>query len=87
MHISNRLLDLRPVIQSIGRELGATVAFREVAEDDAAHLAASVWAAVSVDSGAVARLVQDLGWTAADPRVPLPAAWTDRYSNLLAALF
>jgi spermidine synthase len=87
LHISNRVLDLHPVVQSIARDLGAGIVFQEVGEDDAIHLAASTWAALSTSPATLDKLVRQLGWQPADPAARLRAPWTDQYSNLLSAMF
>ncbi len=89
LHVSNKVLDLVPVIESGVRSLGRTVCVNEYFHDeripDADH---TLWMAVTTDAALLEVLKKDLGWTARDtPEKKLPAPWTDQYSNLLSALF
>jgi len=89
LHISNRNLDLAPVVANLARDAGA-VALHQVYAPPAAVLATleqtpSEWVAI-------ARRAEDLMFLAGKPGwVPLEsrgqsAVWTDDYSNLLGAL-
>ncbi|HYX43923.1 MAG TPA: fused MFS/spermidine synthase, partial [Acidimicrobiales bacterium] len=89
MHVTNRYLDLRPVIGALARDAGLTGVVRDdlrtTDEDTARAKAGSMWVAL-------ARRPVDLGPLADDPRwKPLPVrpgarVWTDDFSNLLDTL-
>jgi spermidine synthase len=87
LHISNRILDLRPVVQSIAGALGAGVLFQAMDANEELHIAASSWAALSLSPRALETLVTRLDWQRAEPPACMPAPWTDQYSNLLSAMF
>ena len=87
IHISNRNLDLAPIVAAIAPKAGLiayTRAFAPPKESDLTAASPSQWVAL-------ARAPADLGPLAADPRwkrlaVPKTKAWTDDFSNILSAL-
>ncbi|MFH1724370.1 MAG: fused MFS/spermidine synthase [Elusimicrobiota bacterium] len=88
MHISNRYLDLAPLISGLARELGFYGAVTELKSEKAAPekgLTPSRWAVLSRDRSAV-RLLEEAGWQA----LPAPPAssriWTDQRASLLPYL-
>jgi len=88
LHVSNRYLDLRPVLGATARDLGlAAAAKRElsVGSGDEGRVP-SVWVAVSRDAAAIARLVGKKGWRDLGAGPPRATAWTDRHASLLPAL-
>lgn len=87
-HVSNRYLDLRPVLGAAARDLGLAAAAKR-------HLSAgpveegrvpSVWVAVSRDPAAIGKLIGTRGWRDLAAGPPRAAAWTDRHASLLPAL-
>ncbi len=85
LHISNRYLDLRPVVAAVAADLGVAAririrAPRRTDEASAEGLTGSIWAVLAPDSTGLGPL---RGWSrpAVNPRV---RAWTDDYSNLFA---
>ncbi|MEI7527672.1 MAG: fused MFS/spermidine synthase [Elusimicrobiota bacterium] len=85
-HISNRYLDLKPLMAAAARDLGVHGAVR--AESTAAGGGAGAqkaqWAAFSRDGGKILRLEAAAAWRDAavfDSRFVRP--WTDRYASLL----
>jgi spermidine synthase len=88
LHVSNRYLDLRPVLAATARDLGLSAAskrqiFSGLVEEGRV---ASVWVAVAPDPAAIGRLVEKKGWRALDARASRATAWTDRHASLLPAL-
>jgi SAM-dependent methyltransferase len=84
VHISNRYLDLVPVVEQAARAL--SLELREVDNDDDAEAGVyrSDWLLVSASPSAFAGpLLQDAQTTEGDPRVRL---WTDDYSDLYRIL-
>ena len=89
VNVTNRYLDLRPVIGALARDAGLTGVVRDdldtTDEDTARAKTGSMWVAL-------ARRPADLGPLASDPRwKPLPVrsgarAWTDDFSNLVDAI-
>mgnify|MGYP001213520901 FL=1 len=87
LHVSNRYLDLRPVVTRIAADLGLQIAYVEDLEgdDDGPSKSASDWLLL-----ARSRDVLDLPGIAAGARAPPAArparAWTDDYSNIVQVL-
>lgn len=90
VHISNRYLDLRPVIAAAARD-GWHAVERHYEPDDAARAdraSASIWVALSPDAGTLARLVRNGpngAWTALADNRGFPA-WTDDHASILPIL-
>jgi hypothetical protein len=82
VHISNRYLDLRPVVAGAADALGASALVRRDPPDSGTD--GSWWMAVAADPGALADLVDDPRWHPAGEAGS--AAWTDARSNLLDVL-
>ncbi len=92
-HISNRYLDLEPVLGNLGKAMGMSVysnSFEPPApmmkyEEDAPYVFRSHWVMAARRKEDFGRLLQDSGWQPAmeDPNHPV---WTDDYSNLFSVL-
>ncbi len=88
VHISNRFLDLAPMVAALAREGGWHGVLRD--DTDRAGLRAgqspSLWIALSRDRPRLAALVEDspLPWTALPP--PAPRPWTDDSASLIDLL-
>jgi hypothetical protein len=85
-HISNRHLDLHPVLGDLARsESLICVGFDDLAPDPASGKESSQWVVM-------ARQAADLGGLAGDPRWrriegrPRPEVWSDDFSNILSVL-
>jgi len=84
VHISNRYLDLVPVVQQAARALSLELREVDNEDDDEAGVYRSDWLLVSASPAAFAGpLLRDAQRTEADPRVRL---WTDDYSDLYRIL-
>ncbi|MDE2144256.1 MAG: fused MFS/spermidine synthase, partial [Elusimicrobia bacterium] len=88
VHVSNRYLDLRPVLAAAARDLGLSGAskrqvFAGRVEDG---LTASVWVALSPDGTRIERLAREKGWRTFDGNTPAAVAWTDAHASILHAL-
>jgi hypothetical protein len=86
LHISNRHLDLEPVVANLAED--ARLGGRVVQEDDspeAGGAARSTWALLAPTREALGPLADDVRWTAVkletDGRV---GTWTDDFHNLLS---
>jgi hypothetical protein len=78
VHISNRYLDLYPVVLSLARDVGKTAIHIHSPVDSSQQTLAADWVIVG-DEKSLDRLRQY-----ADDRLALPGPlWTDEYSNLL----
>ena len=86
MHITNRYLDLRPVVAAAAQQLGMHALIVELdADADDAFCRDSVWVMIARPEAAASLLEKIKG---AVPLAPRPgfAVWTDGFSNLLKIL-
>jgi hypothetical protein len=88
MHLSNRYLDLEPVVGNLARELGLTCRIERHAPTEAQQdrgYAASVWALLARRPVHLGPLASDGRWhpCAQDRGADV---WTDDYSNLLGVV-
>jgi spermidine synthase len=84
-HVSNRYLDLPPLLERLAAERGMAVRVDSDGASDtqaAEGKAPSIWVALARDEAALAVIKKDVRWQKIKPR-PGPV-WTDRFSNLLA---
>jgi len=87
VHITNRYLDLRPVLGDLARDAGLSGLVREdrdVPETD--HLAgksASVWVVAARRPAALGRLGDDPRWRPLEAPAK-PRVWTDDFSNIVS---
>lgn len=88
LHVSNRYLDLRPVLGATARDLGLSAAAkRELTAGPVEEgRVPSVWVAVSRDAAAIGALVGKKGWRILDAKASRATAWTDQHASLLPAL-
>ncbi|MGE0179409.1 MAG: fused MFS/spermidine synthase [Sphingomonas sp.] len=92
-HVSNRYLDLKPVIADIAARGGwATAMMQYLPTDEEADLNAtiSIWIALSRNPATIQRLIELSGddgpnWEALDP-TPGFAGWTDDHASILSIL-
>ena len=92
-HISNRYLDLRPVIAQLAQDGGwraAMLEYMPTQEEEARNATVSVWVALSRNPDTLQRLMALSGndataWRSVDPR-PGFTGWTDDYASILPIL-
>jgi len=87
-HISNRYLDLEPVIQGIDRSLGLAGLSERflVTEADARHgESSSTWVVVARQRADLDRFARDSRWKPVR-RDPGLRVWTDEFSNILSVI-
>lgn len=85
MHISNRYLDLRPVVAALGADRGWSAWLRDDSGNPAPGINRSYWVALARDRARLARLAAHdpaHPWTVLKPR-PGAAVWTDDRSSIL----
>jgi spermidine synthase len=83
VHVSNRYLDLKPVVRGLARELGRQALEVETDEDQSLGVEGSTWVLVTANE-AFAAGVKSLAEPArADAR---SLVWTDAFSSLLPVL-
>ena len=85
MHVSNKMLDLLPVIYSNANALGVRACEQSNESNCDPDAEFTYWAALTRDPDQFQVLVGSLGWWSRGT-AELPAPWTDRYSNVLGAL-
>jgi SAM-dependent methyltransferase len=85
LHLSNRYLDLVPVVAALETELGLTGRVRTTSGLTAAQIAdgvsGSTWAVLARDESGLRTIPRRPGWRALEGREDVPA-WTDDYSNV-----
>lgn len=88
LHVSNRYLDLRPMLAAAAGDLGLSAAAHRQTRFDPLQegQVPSTWVAMSRDPARIGTLVRESGWTALDPRVCGATAWTDQHASVLSAL-
>lgn len=88
INISNRYLDLRPMLSSMANDLGLTVYFKyhnPAKSDGVSNLfTASVYAALARKPEHIAPLVENENWTPYSGKKHVPT-WTDDYANILSS--
>lgn len=82
LHISNRFLDLEPIVGAAAARLGAR-ALHQLHRPDALEAVTSRWIVMARDARTLAALAADPRWR---PAVIGPRAWTDDHANLLDAV-
>ncbi len=84
-HISNRHLDLEPVLAGLARDAGLICLIQRdmdiAAAESAAGKSISVWAIMARNRAHLGALAQDRRWTVAREQ-PNMALWTDNYSSI-----
>lgn len=90
LHVSNRYLDLRPMLASMARELGLSGASKRLTQngrmtDDRVP---SSWVALSRDARKMDALTRGRGWAPLERSLGARAIrpWTDRHASLLPVL-
>ncbi len=86
-HISNRYVDLEPVLANLTADAGLAALVEDYEPDDESggHNWRSTWAAVARDSSDLGMLDEADGWRALEPN-PAVGLWTDDYSNIFRTL-
>ena len=86
-HLSNRYLDLEPVLGRLVEDAGAAGLIRVNTARDKELLASegdpSIWAAVAASSSSLSPLQRDSRWTALRTRAGV-ALWTDDFTNIFS---
>ncbi len=87
-HISNRYLDLRPVLVELARDarLAGVTVDRDVTDEQRALLYyGSRWVVLAAHAATLAPLVREADWEVLDPSAP-GRLWTDDYSDVLGSM-
>ncbi len=89
LHVSNRYLDLRPMLAAAARDLGLSGASKRLAQGGRVTdgRVPSSWVALSRDAGKIGALTRARGWSPlADSAAPAMKPWTDQHASLLPIL-
>jgi hypothetical protein len=84
VHISNRFIELEPVLAAIAAKRGLAVAKRDDNPADRTYLTPSTWVALSRDPAMIAALGKarpDAPWEGLMP--PAPRVWSDDHASIL----
>jgi hypothetical protein len=82
-HITNRNVDLAPVLLALGHDLGWQMLFHTSLPDDDRHIETSTWALLSRERISVPALTMASWVPGSRPDLPV---WTDDFSNLFRVL-
>lgn len=92
VHVSNRFLDLEPVVAAIGKEMGLAVRtfhYQPDAEGRTESYNASIWIALTADETAMTAFTEATGesgnWLPIETKAGVPA-WTDGFASVLPVL-
>jgi len=90
MNISNRYLDLRPMLTSLAKDMGLVVAFKFHQPEKSKEIPGSLYtpsmfAVFSTKPENIATLLEEDGWKPYDGK-KTARAWTDDYANILSSL-
>ncbi|MDE8651797.1 spermidine synthase [Novosphingobium album (ex Liu et al. 2023)] len=84
VHISNRYIELEPILAAIAKQRGLDVRVRKDIPPDGINLVASSWVAISHDPMRLVALEQtDPSAPWEDLQPPAPRAWTDDHASIL----
>ncbi len=81
IHVTNKYLDLAPVVERVAKEVGAAALLIHNSSESLKKIESSSWVIVTKNS----RLANELGFLASPIRGAKPL-WTDDYSNLFRIL-
>jgi hypothetical protein len=84
IHISNRFIDLEPVLAALAKDAGMAATVRVDDPDSAKGLTASKWVVLTPDPATLKGIAQATGpdqWRALAP--PIDAVWSDQYASTL----
>ena len=84
-HVSNRYLDLVPLLYAAAEKLGLYGCIKAKLGDNPPEIEDSIWFAVTEDLRVFSFLQSSLGWVNIKHKAIRP--WTDRYSSLVAVIY
>ncbi|ANU06724.1 spermidine synthase [Paraurantiacibacter namhicola] len=84
VNITNRFLQLKPVLSALAKEQGMVALVRDDVPDWEAGLYSSTWVVMTADPAVLAHLADKGEWE--ELPVPDRAAWTDDYASILPHL-
>ena len=84
IHISNRFIDLEPVLAALTKDAGMTAAVRVDDPDSSRGLTVSKWVLLTPDAATLSGIAQATGpgqWRELAP--PIDSVWSDQYASTL----
>lgn len=81
-HVSNRYIDVAPVLFRIAAELGLQVGYKH-GEPQGPHTEYSTWVAITSNQDTFEKLVEELQWNRLKDDYSQLRIWTDAYSSVL----
>jgi hypothetical protein len=89
VHISNRALNLEPMVFANARALGLQALYKDTEESKGEDAFSCEWMTLTRDPEAAKLLVEKLGWTDLNQHPPktIVQPWTDSYSNIVSAIW
>ena len=82
VHVSNRYVELEPIVGAAAAQMGKTARTIEAPEDDKQGISSSTWVLVADDAALFTRPP----FLPSSPITPAARQWTDDYSNLWRAM-
>ncbi len=88
LHVSNRYLDLRPMLAASAAELGLHGASKRLVQNGrmSEDRVPSCWIALSLDAAKTDALIRARGWRPLEESARGARPWTDQYASLLPVL-
>lgn len=88
IHVSNKVLDLMPVVYSDARALGLYACQKSNVGNRHPDAEDTCWMALSWNQAVVGMLTAEMEWGESAAKAEnLPRPWTDQYSNIFGAMF
>jgi hypothetical protein len=84
IHISNRFIDLEPVLAALAKDAGMVATVRADDPESSRGLTASKWVVLTPDAATLGAIAQATGaerWRALEP--PIDSVWSDQYASTL----
>ncbi|MBL8014088.1 MAG: fused MFS/spermidine synthase [Candidatus Omnitrophica bacterium] len=82
VHVSNRYVNLIPVIANVADSLGAAMTFK-ISQSRGEHLVTSSWILISWNRELIQKISQTEGWRGMEAVLWEGRTWTDQYSSIL----
>lgn len=86
LHVSNKVLDLEPVVYANARSLGLGACEASNETDTHPDAETTYWMAVSAGEDTLSRLRAELAWADGSSASPAVRPWRDRYSDIPGAM-
>ncbi len=85
IHVSNRYVDLVPVLARVARSVGAEITYKQ-SVTNGKYYTGSYWMFISWDNRAVGKMLGRPGWVTVGPHDFEGRVWSDGYSSILPSI-